>query len=94
MPVTSGGDYYGAHRTRARSAIERQKKAAEDERLARAERDVEILAMLAIPGTSLGSVAADVGLSKSMVAYIQRTAQPTIATAEQARAFLAAHPDD
>ncbi|RZS62850.1 hypothetical protein EV386_3204 [Xylanimonas ulmi] len=49
--------------------------------------------MLAIPGATLGKVAADVGLSKSMVAYIQRTQQQTITTAEQARAFLAQHPD-
>lgn len=49
--------------------------------------------MLATPGASLASVATDVGLSKSMVAYIQRTAAVTISTAEQARAFLAQNPD-
>ena len=48
--------------------------------------------MLSTPGASLGSVAADVGLSKSMVAYIQRTAAATITTAEQARAFLHENP--
>ena len=85
---------YEAHRTRARAAIARQKKAEAQEKRARQERDVEILAMLDTPGASLGSVATDVGLSKSMVAYIQRTAQTAITTAEQARAFLAAHPDE
>ncbi len=47
--------------------------------------------MLAAPGASLGSVAADVGLSKSMVAYIERTARASFDNAEQARAYLAEH---
>ncbi|MCL1872448.1 MAG: hypothetical protein FWF90_18825 [Promicromonosporaceae bacterium] len=84
---------YDAHRSRARAAVRRQAKAAEADRRARADRDAEVLAMLDFPGTSLASVAADVGLSKSMVAYIQRTAAATIATAEQARSFLARNPD-
>lgn len=82
---------YEAHRDRARAAIARQKEAAELDRLARAERDVEVLAMLAAPGASLGSVAADVGLSKSMVAYIERTARTTFENSEAARAYLKRH---
>jgi hypothetical protein len=84
---------YDVHRDRARAAIARQKEAAEQDRLARAERDAEILAMLATPGTSLGSVAADVGLSKSMVAYIERTARTAFQSAEEARAYLKRHGD-
>ena len=80
---------YDRHRDRAREAIARQKEAAEREREARVARDVEVLAMLATPGASLGSVAADVGLSKSMVAYIERTARAAFDNAEQARAYLA-----
>lgn len=83
------GDRYEVHRDRARKAIARQKQAAEREREARVARDVEVLAMLATPGASLGSVAADVGLSKSMVAYIERTARASFDNAEQARAYLA-----
>jgi len=82
---------YDRHRDRARRAIARQKEAADQEREARAVRDVEVLAMLAAPGASLGSVAADVGLSKSMVAYIERTARASFDNAEQARAYLAEH---
>ncbi|MBO3102210.1 hypothetical protein [Cellulomonas fengjieae] len=82
---------YDMHRDRARVAIARQKDAAEREREARAVRDAEILAMLATEGASLGSVAADVGLSKSMVAYIDRTARASFQSAEQARAYLAQH---
>jgi hypothetical protein len=82
---------YDVHRDRARKAIARQKDAAEREREARAVRDAEILAMLATEGASLGSVAADVGLSKSMVAYIDRTARASFDSAEQARAYLAQH---
>lgn len=85
---------YELHRTRARSAIKRQEKAAEADRRARADRDEEVLAMLAIPGASLGKVAADVGLSKSMVAYIQRTAAAAITNADQARAYLKVHPGE
>lgn len=84
---------YDRHRDRARRAIARQKEAADQEREARAARDVEVLAMLATPGASLGSVAADIGLSKSMVAYIERTARASFDNAEQARAFLAEHPE-
>jgi hypothetical protein len=84
---------YDRHRDRARRAIARQKEAADQEREARAARDVEVLAMLATPGASLGSVAADVGLSKSMVAYIERTARVSFDNAEQARAYLAEHPE-
>ncbi|GAB2460625.1 hypothetical protein [Xylanimonas ulmi] len=91
--VESPSSEYDEHRARARAAITRQAKAAEADRRARLDRDAEVLAMLAIPGATLGKVAADVGLSKSMVAYIQRTQQQTITTAEQARAFLAQHPD-
>ena len=83
---------YDVHRDRARAAIARQSAAAAEERKARAERDVEVLAMLGAPGASLGSVAADVGLSKSMVAYIERTARATFDNAERARAFLEEHP--
>lgn len=83
---------YDVHRDRARAAIARQKEAAEQDRLARAARDVEVLAMLAIPGASLGSVAADVGLSKSMVAYIVRMARATFENADEARAYLEKHP--
>lgn len=84
---------YEAHRDRARAAIARQKEAAEQDRLARADRDVEVLAMLATPGASLGSVAADIGLSKSMVAYIERTARATFESREEARAYLEQHRD-
>jgi hypothetical protein len=84
---------YGVHRDRARAAISRQKEAAEQERAARIARDAEVLAMLASPGASLGSVAADVGLSKSMVAYIERTARATFENAEEARAYLEQHRD-
>lgn len=79
---------YEALRDRARAAIARQKEAAEQDRLARADRDVAVVAMLATPGASLGSVAADVGLSKSMVAYIERTARATFENADAARAYL------
>jgi len=79
---------YDLHRDRARKAIARQKDAAAREREARDARDAEVLAMLAAPGASLGTVAADVGLSKSMVAYIDRTARASFDNAEQARAFL------
>ncbi|WP_421743042.1 hypothetical protein [Cellulomonas sp.] len=89
--VYSSRSQYDAHRDRARKAIARQKDAAEREREARTVRDAEILAMLAIEGASLGSVAADVGLSKSMVAYIDRTARASFDSAEQARAYLAQH---
>ncbi|MBN0041848.1 hypothetical protein JN535_16940 [Cellulosimicrobium cellulans] len=84
---------YEVHRDRARAAIVRQKEAAEQDRLARVERDAEVLAMLATPGASLRSVAADVGLSKSMVAYIERTARTTFQNAEEARAYLEKHGD-
>lgn len=84
---------YDVHRDRARAAIARQKDAAEQDRLARVARDAEVLAMLAIPGTSLASVAADVGLSKSMVAYIERTARANFDNAQKARAYLEQHPD-
>lgn len=84
---------YDMHRDRARAAIARQKDAADQERAARAARDAAVLAMLATPGASLGSVAADVGLSKSMVAYIERTARASFDNAEQARAYLEQHPD-
>lgn len=84
---------YDLHRDRARKAIARQKAAAEREREARVERDVEVLAMLAMPGTSLGSVAADLELSKSMVAYIERTARASFENAAQARTYLAQHPE-
>ena len=82
---------YDVHRGRARQALARQKEAAEREREARVARDAEILAMLSTEGASLGSVAADVGLSKSMVAYIDRTARANFESAEQARAYLAQH---
>ncbi|MCK9795227.1 hypothetical protein M1843_15865 [Isoptericola sp. 4D.3] len=82
---------YDLHRDRARAAIARQKEAAEHERMARLARDVEVLAMLASPGASLGTVASDVGLSKSMVAYIDRTARANFENAEQARAYLERH---
>lgn len=84
---------YEAHRDRARGAIARQKEAAEEDRKARAARDAEVLAMLATPGASLGSVAADVGLSKSMVAYIERTARADFDNAQKARAYLEQHPE-
>lgn len=85
------GSQYETHRDRARKAIARQQDAAERERDARVARDAEILAMLATDGASLGTVAADVGLSKSMVAYIQRTARAGFDSAEAARAYLAQH---
>ena len=89
--VDESRSQYDMHRDRARKVIARQKDAAEREREARAARDTEILAMLATEGASLGSVAADVGLSKSMVAYIDRTARASFDSAEQARAYLAQH---
>ncbi len=82
---------YDLHRDRARKAIARQKEAAEREREARAVRDAEVLAMLATPGASLGVVATDIGLSKSMVAYIDRTARANFDNAERARAYLEQH---
>lgn len=82
---------YELHRDRARAAIARQREAAEQDRLARAARDAEVLAMLAAPGASLGSVAADIGLSKSMVAYIERTARTAFENVEAARAYLEQH---
>jgi hypothetical protein len=91
--VDDSRSQYDVHRDRARAAIARQKEAAEQDRLARAARDVEVLAMLATPGASLGSVATDAGLSKSMVAYIERTARASFDNAEQARAYLEQHPD-
>lgn len=69
----------------------RQNEAAALEREARATRDAEVLAMLATPGASLGTVAADVGLSKSMVAYIDRTARANFDNAAQARAYIEQH---
>jgi len=84
---------YDIHRDRARMAIARQRSAAARERDARVARDAEVLAMLALPGTSLGSVAADLGLSKSMVAYIERTARASFDNAAQARTYLAEHPE-
>ena len=54
---------YVHQRDLALVAIGRQKAAAAADRLARQERDAAVLAMLKMPGTSLGSVAADVGLS-------------------------------
>lgn len=89
--VDGSPSQYEMHRDRARQAIARQKDAAEREREARATRDTEILAMLATEGVSLGSVAVDLGLSKSMVAYIDRTARASFDSAEQARAYLAQH---
>jgi transposase-like protein len=52
-------------------------KAADQERAARAERDREVRAMLKTPGTSLGSVARDLGISKSLVRVIQREGTAT-----------------
>lgn len=92
MAAETGSDY-DAHRTRARAAIARQAKAETRAAEARKDRDAEVLAMLGTPGASLGSVAADVGLSKSMVAFIQRTARRTFESAEQARAYLEQHPN-
>ena len=89
--VDGSRSQYDMHRDGARKAIARQKEAAERERDARVARDAEILARLATDGASLGSVAADVGLSKSMVAYIDRTARANFDKAEQARADLAQH---
>lgn len=66
---------YTQHRDRARRAIGRMNAAEERQRKARDERDAEILAMLEAPGASLGSVAADLGISKSLVAIIQREAR-------------------
>jgi hypothetical protein len=91
--VDDSRSQYDVHRDRARAAIARQKEAAEQERVARIARDAEVLAMLASPGASLGSVAADVGLSKSMVAYIERTARANFDNAQQARDYLEQHPD-
>jgi len=91
--VDDSRSQYDVHRDRARAAIARQKEAAEQEREARVARDVEVLAMLETPGASLGSVAADVGLSKSMVAYIERTARVSFENAQHARAYLEQHPD-
>lgn len=90
--TADGSSDYELQRDRARAAIERQKEAAEADRIAREERDAAVLAMLKTPGKSLGAVAADVGLSKSMVAHIERTARVTFENAEQARAFLEKHP--
>jgi hypothetical protein len=90
----SADNVYEVHRSRARSAITRQEKAADADRKARADRDAEVLAMLATPGASLGKVATDVGLSKSMVAYIQRTSAAAITNADQALAYLEAHPGE
>ena len=90
---TDGLTEYELQRDRARTAIARQKEAAEADRIAREERDAAVLAMLKVPGKSLGAVAADVGLSKSMVAHIERTARVTFENAEQARAFLERHPN-
>lgn len=84
---------YELQRDRARAAIERQKEAAEADRIAREERDTAVLAMLKFPGKSLGAVANDIGLSKSMVAHIERTARVTFENAEQARAYLEQHPN-
>lgn len=70
-------DGYDGHRSRARSAIRRMQKAADQERAARAERDREVRAMLKTPGTSLGSVARDLGISKSLVRVIQREGTAT-----------------
>lgn len=91
--VDDSRSQYDVHRDRARKAIARQKEAAERERQARVARDAEVLAMLATPGASLGSVAADVGLSKSMVAYIERTARATFESTQEARAYLEQHGD-
>jgi hypothetical protein len=91
--VDDSRSQYDLHRDRARAAIARQKEAAEMERDARVARDAEVLAMLATPGASLGTVATDVGLSKSMVAYIERTARANFDNAQQARAYLERHPD-
>lgn len=91
--VDESRSQYDVHRDRARAAVARQKEAAAQERLARDERDAEVLAMLATPGASLGSVAADVGLSKSMVAYIERTSRAAFDSVEQARAYLKQHRD-
>lgn len=86
--ATDSRPEYEEHRDRARAAIARQKEAAEEDRRARAERDLAVVAMLSMPGASLGSVAADIGLSKSMVAYIERTARATFENTDAARAYL------
>lgn len=66
---------YAHHRDRAREAIAHMRAAEDEQRQARDDRDNEIRAMLQIPGASLGSVAADLGVSKSLVAYIHREAR-------------------
>lgn len=87
------GSEYSAHRDRARAASARQLNAEARAAEARRDRDSEVMAMLATPGASLGSVAADVGLSKSMVAFIQRTTRAAFESAEHARDYLEQHPD-
>lgn len=84
-------DQYAQHRDRARGAIERMKRAADEERGARAERDAEVRAMLETPGATLGSVAHDLGVSKSLIAVIQREGRRPFTTVEEARRFLEEH---
>jgi hypothetical protein len=84
-------DDYAQHRDRAREAIERMKRAADEERGARAERDAEVRAMLDTPGATLGSVAHDLGVSKSLIAVIQREGRRTFATVADAEEFIKKH---
>lgn len=79
---------YSLHLARARDAMTRMQQAEETARAARAERDAEVLAMLAVPGSSLGAVAADLGVSKSLVAVIQRTARARFDNLEAAQAYI------
>lgn len=84
---------YARHRDRARAAITRMQQAETAAREARADRDAEVLAMLATPGATLGSVATDLGLSKSLVAVIHRTGR-AVDDAVAARTHPTEHPPD
>lgn len=47
--------------------------------------------MLETPGATLGSVAHDLGVSKSLIAVIQREGRRTFTTVEEAQRFIEEH---
>lgn len=87
--MTDAADYT-THRDRALAAIARMKIADDEAKAARDVRDREVRAMLS-QGKSLGVVAKDVNLSKSLVRVIQQ--QGRFTSVEQAQQYLNDHQD-
>lgn len=75
---------YAAACGKAKEAITRGKRAAAAQKSAHDDRDEHVIEMLAAGGT-LGGVARDTGLSKSLVALIQRQYQLAARQAERQR---------